>query len=103
MRLSDWRGRAPHTEVVAPKVLAVIEPVLLTLGAGTRSPLLDRVGRRPCLRYHAVRADRRRDHRTSTSGSTPPGRVPGQAASSSAGAGSSSASWRSSSSAATAS
>jgi hypothetical protein len=33
MRLSDWRTRAPHKDSMAPKVLAVIEPVLTSLGA----------------------------------------------------------------------
>ena len=33
MRLSEWRERAPHTESMAPKVVAVIEPVLVSLGA----------------------------------------------------------------------
>ena len=33
MRLSDWRVRAPHKDAMTPKVLAVIEPVLTTLGA----------------------------------------------------------------------
>lgn len=33
MRLSDWRSRAPHKDAMTPKVLAVIEPVLESLGA----------------------------------------------------------------------
>lgn len=33
MRLSDWRGRAPFKESMAPKVIDVIEPVLVALGA----------------------------------------------------------------------
>lgn len=33
MRLSDWRGRSPHKDAVTPKVIAVIEPVLVALGA----------------------------------------------------------------------
>lgn len=33
MRLSEWRGRAPHKDSLTPKVMAVIEPVLVTLGA----------------------------------------------------------------------
>lgn len=33
MRLSDWRSRAPHKDAMTPKVLAVIEPVLASLGA----------------------------------------------------------------------
>ena len=33
MRLSDWRVRAPHKDAMAPKVIAVVGPVLGTLGA----------------------------------------------------------------------
>jgi hypothetical protein len=33
MRLSDWQTRAPHKDALSPKVLAVIEPVLASLGA----------------------------------------------------------------------
>lgn len=33
MRLSDWRRATPHRESLGPRVLAVLEPVLATLGA----------------------------------------------------------------------
>jgi hypothetical protein len=33
MRLSEWPERAPHQASMAPKVLAVLEPVLTSLGA----------------------------------------------------------------------
>lgn len=33
MRLSEWRGRAPHKDAMTAKVMAVIEPVLASLGA----------------------------------------------------------------------
>lgn len=33
MRLSDWRTRAPHKDAMTPKVIAVIQPVLASLGA----------------------------------------------------------------------
>lgn len=33
MRLSDWRARSPFKESMAPKVIEVIEPVLVSLGA----------------------------------------------------------------------
>lgn len=33
LRLSDWRGRTPHKEAMTPKVIAVVEPVLVALGA----------------------------------------------------------------------
>jgi hypothetical protein len=33
MRLSEWRARAPFQDAVAPKVVAVIEPLLVSLGA----------------------------------------------------------------------
>lgn len=33
MRLSEWRTHAPHKDSMTPKVLAVIDPVLASLGA----------------------------------------------------------------------
>ena len=33
MRLSEWRVDAPHRDALAPKVVAVVEPVLTALGA----------------------------------------------------------------------
>jgi hypothetical protein len=33
VHLSDWRGRAPHKDALSPRVLAVVEPVLTTLGS----------------------------------------------------------------------
>ena len=33
MRLSEWRTRAPHKDSMTPKVSAVIDPVLASLGA----------------------------------------------------------------------
>ena len=33
MHLSDWRGRSPHKDSLSPRVLAVIERVLATLGS----------------------------------------------------------------------
>lgn len=33
MRLSDWRGHTPHKDSLTSKVLAVIQPVLSSLGA----------------------------------------------------------------------
>jgi hypothetical protein len=34
MRLSEWRAAAPARDAVAPKVSAVVDPVLVALGAG---------------------------------------------------------------------
>jgi hypothetical protein len=34
MRLSEWRSAAPHKDASGPKVSAVVDPVLLALGAG---------------------------------------------------------------------
>ena len=34
MRLSEWGTRAPHKDSLTPKVLAVVEPVLSSMGAG---------------------------------------------------------------------
>lgn len=33
MRLSEWRNRAPRKEAMTPRVIAVIEPVLASLGS----------------------------------------------------------------------
>lgn len=33
MHLRDWRGRTPHKDALTPKVLAVLEPVLVSLGS----------------------------------------------------------------------
>jgi hypothetical protein len=33
MRLSEWRARAPHREAMTPRVWAVVEAVMTTLGA----------------------------------------------------------------------
>jgi hypothetical protein len=33
VRLSDWRGRAPHKDAMTTKVITVVEPVLASLGA----------------------------------------------------------------------
>lgn len=51
MRLSDWRTRAPHRESLTPKVVAVIEPVLLTLGAGSDPSCWIVWGDDPAIRY----------------------------------------------------
>jgi hypothetical protein len=51
VRLSDWRARAPHRESLSSKVLAVVEPTLLTLGAD-RDPTCWVVwGDDPAVRY----------------------------------------------------
>ena len=44
MRLSEWRARATHKDSMAPKVLAVVESALTTLGAEPRSRVLGRLG-----------------------------------------------------------
>ena len=35
MRLSEWRSAAPHKDAAAPKLAAVVDPVLSALGAGS--------------------------------------------------------------------
>ncbi len=51
MRLSDWRGRAPHKDAMSPKVVAVIEPVLETLGTGPDPVCWVIWGDDPAVRY----------------------------------------------------
>lgn len=51
MRLSDWRGRSPHKDAMAPKVIAVIEPVLTALGAATDPACWVAWGDDPGMRY----------------------------------------------------
>lgn len=51
MRLSDWRSRAPHKDAMTPKVLAVIEPVLASLGADADPSSWVIWGEDPGVRY----------------------------------------------------
>lgn len=51
MRLSDWRTRAPHKDALTPKVLAVIDPVLASLGAEPDPPAWIVWGEDPGVRY----------------------------------------------------
>jgi hypothetical protein len=51
MRLSDWRTRAPHKDAMAPKVIAVIEPVLAALGAEADPSCWIVWGDDPAVRY----------------------------------------------------
>ena len=51
MRLSEWRTRAPHKDSMAPKVLAVIEPVLTSLGAEADPSAWIVWGEDPGVRY----------------------------------------------------
>lgn len=51
MRLSDWRGRSPHKDAMAPKVIAVIEPVLAALGADKDPACWVAWGDDPGMRY----------------------------------------------------
>src|SRR5688500_14493591 len=51
MRLSDWRTRAPHKDALTPKVLAVIEPVIASLGAQPDPPAWIVWGEDPGVRY----------------------------------------------------
>ncbi len=51
MRLSDWRGRAPHRDSMTLKVTAVIEPVLSSLGAGPDPSCWVAWGDDPASRY----------------------------------------------------
>lgn len=51
MRLSDWRGRSPHKDAMTPKVVAVIEPVLVALGADRDPACWVAWGDDPAIRY----------------------------------------------------
>lgn len=51
MRLSDWPSRAPRKEALAAKVVAVIEPVLRSLGAGPDPSCWISWGDDPAARY----------------------------------------------------
>lgn len=51
MRLSDWRTRAPHKDSMTPKVLAVVDPVLASLGAQPDSSAWIVWGEDPGARY----------------------------------------------------
>jgi len=51
MRLSDWRGLAPYKGSVSPKVLAVVETALISLGAGSDPDCWIAWGDDPSVRY----------------------------------------------------
>jgi len=51
MRLSQWPTRAPHKESMAPKVLAVLKPVLAGLGAKADPSCWVAWGDDPAARY----------------------------------------------------
>jgi hypothetical protein len=51
MRLSEWRASAPAKAAVVPKVAAVVDPVLLTLGAEADPHCWVAWGEEPANRY----------------------------------------------------
>jgi hypothetical protein len=51
MRLSDWRTKSPSKEAGSPKVAAVVEPVLVTMGAGPDPSCWVAWGEEPGMRY----------------------------------------------------
>jgi len=51
MRLSGWRARAPHRDSMNPKVLAVIEPVIVSLGGDADPECWIVWGEDPATRY----------------------------------------------------
>jgi hypothetical protein len=51
VHLSDWRGRSPHKDSLSPKVLAVIQPVLATLGSDADPECWIAWGDDPAARY----------------------------------------------------
>jgi hypothetical protein len=51
MRLSDWRTRAPHKDALTAKVMAVVDPVLASLGAEPDPSAWILWGEDPGVRY----------------------------------------------------
>jgi hypothetical protein len=51
MRLSDWPGQAPVKDALAPKVIAVVTPVLTALGAAPDPSCWVAWGDDPAIRY----------------------------------------------------
>jgi hypothetical protein len=51
MRLSSWRERAPSKDSVSPKVVAIVESALVTLGAETDPECWVAWGDDPAVRY----------------------------------------------------
>jgi hypothetical protein len=51
MRLSDWRRRAPYKDAISPKVIAVVETALVTLGAERDPDCWVAWGDDPAVRY----------------------------------------------------
>jgi hypothetical protein len=51
MRLSEWRASAPHKDASNPKVSAVVDPVLASLGAGSDPHGWVAWGEEPANRY----------------------------------------------------
>lgn len=51
MRLSEWRASSPAREAMTAKVLAVVEPVLASLGAGRNPDCWVAWGDEPATRY----------------------------------------------------
>jgi hypothetical protein len=51
MRLSDWRRQAPHKESLSARVLAVVEPVLETMGTQADPECWVAWGDDPSIRY----------------------------------------------------
>ncbi len=35
MRLSEWRARAPHKDAKSPRIAAIVDPILASVGAGS--------------------------------------------------------------------
>jgi hypothetical protein len=56
MRLSEWRARSPAREAMTAKVLAVVEPVLTTLGADPDPDCWVAWGEEPATRYTILAA-----------------------------------------------
>jgi hypothetical protein len=56
MRLSEWAKRAPHQGSMAPKVLAVLKPVLVGLGAKADPSCWVAWGDDPAARYTVLAA-----------------------------------------------
>ena len=53
MRLSEWRAAAPSKDAVAPKVTAVVDPVIAAFGVGDDPDGWIAWGEEPGQRYDA--------------------------------------------------
>jgi len=51
MRLSEWRARAPHKDAKSPRIAAIVDPILASVGAGTDPHCWVAWGEEPGIRH----------------------------------------------------